>query len=82
MYIAMLGLIGGLLFSQILPPILKIRAGDHSQSRWHPQKFICEKLQDDQTLKILYCKENFPIYSILLYISVYDFTMTSTMNIL
>ena len=27
----------------------------------HPQKFICKKLQNDQTSKILYLK-NFPIY--------------------
>ena len=35
----------------------------------HPQKFIRKKLKDDQTLKILYLEENFPIYDRLLYIS-------------
>ena len=69
MYVAMLGPIGGLLFLQILLPTLKISAGDHSLSRWPSSKIYLRKLQDDQTLKILYCKENFPIYGILLYIS-------------
>ena len=37
-----------------------MRARDHFR---HPRKFIHEKLQDDQTLKILYL-DNFPIYGI------------------
>ena len=66
-YVAMLGNIRGSLLLRIFPATLgrprKLKYVHVTISclDGHPRNFIREKLQDDQTSKILYL-ENFPIY--------------------